>query len=448
MYRPLRALRVVISSFVGLLARKGERPGAASSCGLPGNSPIHPCDAPSAVDTIFSEKSPRGTPGNAVVAFGSGASPQVGESVAVSVVVCTQRSGSAASGLPPIVAAQSSPVPFEVVVVDNGSEDSSATLVREWALADPRIRSVREPAPGLSIAKNVGLLQARGQLVLFTDDDIVLAEGWIAAFVSFFAERPEVVEIAGGPYLAGHDLGSWPSWVSHGALADLPRVCTGRSRACSDIRNGSGAPTWRGVSRLSRPSAASTKASSGETKNEGRSRTSRLGDRVRAAHGHVWYLARSYITACPGAALPRSPRPRRVQPRRERLQARTSSSYVERAEKVPATQARSRHRASPVSRSLALLGRSVSPDAPDLDVRPRATIGVGSRVVHGCGDQRAAVATGACVHRFALLVREVAPRLTPSFDMPGEMVAISSLAGYNPTTGELQTCGNSGGGKG
>lgn len=62
---------------------------------------------------------------------------------------------------------------FEVLVVDDGSRDGSAALVRRRADADPRIRLVRHSAPrGYGAALRTGLRGARGERVFFSDADL------------------------------------------------------------------------------------------------------------------------------------------------------------------------------------------------------------------------------------------------------------------------------------
>jgi GT2 family glycosyltransferase len=88
--------------------------------------------------------------------------------------------------------------PFEVVVVDNApATDETLAVVRARSAADPRVRYAREPRPGLSRARNRGLREARGELVAFTDDDVVVDPGWLHGVVRGFGRSPSVACVTG-----------------------------------------------------------------------------------------------------------------------------------------------------------------------------------------------------------------------------------------------------------
>jgi dolichyl-phosphate beta-glucosyltransferase len=62
--------------------------------------------------------------------------------------------------------------PYEVIVVDDGSEDNTAGLVNELAKQHPQVRCVRvEKNTGKGNAVRIGMRLAKGELVLFTDAD-------------------------------------------------------------------------------------------------------------------------------------------------------------------------------------------------------------------------------------------------------------------------------------
>jgi len=115
----------------------------------------------------------------------------------VTVVVCTRnRPESALVTLRGL--ADMRYTPFEVVIVDN-APDSDATkeaTQREFG-ADPRIRYVREPRPGLSCARNRGLAEASADIVAFTDDDVRVDPWWLNGIVRGFQAAPNVACVTG-----------------------------------------------------------------------------------------------------------------------------------------------------------------------------------------------------------------------------------------------------------
>jgi len=71
---------------------------------------------------------------------------------------------------------------FEVIVVDDASEDETAVLLAGWQ--GPNRRAFRLPRPwGSYAARNRGVEEARGLLVAFTDDDCRPEPGWLTALV-------------------------------------------------------------------------------------------------------------------------------------------------------------------------------------------------------------------------------------------------------------------------
>ena len=72
----------------------------------------------------------------------------------------------------------------DVLVVDNASTDETPALLAALARTEPRLRVVREPVLGLSIARNRGLAEARGAVAVYLDDDAVPHRGWLAALLA------------------------------------------------------------------------------------------------------------------------------------------------------------------------------------------------------------------------------------------------------------------------
>lgn len=60
---------------------------------------------------------------------------------------------------------------FELILIDDGSTDNSGILCDEWSMKDGRIRSFHQQNAGVSVARNIGIEQAKGIYIVFVDSD-------------------------------------------------------------------------------------------------------------------------------------------------------------------------------------------------------------------------------------------------------------------------------------
>lgn len=79
---------------------------------------------------------------------------------------------------------------IELIVVDNSATGDSRATVASLARDDPRITYLWEPGPGISRARNTGAARAAGELLVFTDDDVIVASTWISSMVRTLAGNP------------------------------------------------------------------------------------------------------------------------------------------------------------------------------------------------------------------------------------------------------------------
>ncbi len=84
-----------------------------------------------------------------------------------------------------------------ILVIDNGSTDNTRVVAESFSTRLP-LRVVEETAPGLSSARNRALAEASTSHVLFTDDDVLVEEGWLPAFAEAVSLYPEAT-VFGGP---------------------------------------------------------------------------------------------------------------------------------------------------------------------------------------------------------------------------------------------------------
>ena len=115
----------------------------------------------------------------------------------ISVIVPTLKRAASVDALLRDLARQRGDVLFEVLVVDNGSQDDTARVVRRHAARDARIRYVLETRPGASCARNAGIARAAAPIVAFIDDDVRPRHDWVASIAAAFAAHPDIDCIGG-----------------------------------------------------------------------------------------------------------------------------------------------------------------------------------------------------------------------------------------------------------
>jgi O-antigen biosynthesis protein len=83
---------------------------------------------------------------------------------------------------------------LDILVVDNAPQtDATRTLVETCY---PAVRYVYEPRPGLNWARNRAFLAAKGEIIAYTDDDVIVDRGWVKGLALTF-KNPEVMAVTG-----------------------------------------------------------------------------------------------------------------------------------------------------------------------------------------------------------------------------------------------------------
>ena len=99
---------------------------------------------------------------------------------------------------------------WEIIVVDDGSGDATASIVRRRTIGDDRIRLVAyRPNRGKGFAVRTGLRSARGRRVLFTDADLSTPPEEIATALELLdAEEGQTVELKPVRFISGDEGGT------------------------------------------------------------------------------------------------------------------------------------------------------------------------------------------------------------------------------------------------
>lgn len=139
---------------------------------------------------------------------------------------------------------QTREVPFEVIVVDNGSHDGSAEAI---AAEFPQVVLMAETENhGFAIATNISVERARGRYVLLLNTDTLVLDGAIDKLLAFAQRRPEAKIWGGRTLFEDHTLNPTSCW---GRMTPWSVTCmaTGLAKAAKDsaLFNPEGYGGWR-----------------------------------------------------------------------------------------------------------------------------------------------------------------------------------------------------------
>lgn len=140
--------------------------------------------------------------------------PKITDPTPVSAVMCTRnRSHSIAQAVTTVLA--NDYAAFDMIVVDQSTDDSTGEILRPLAEADPRLTYLYVTEAGLSRAYNTGIKGTSGEVIVFTDDDCVVPNDWITKIVAAFDADQEGDLLYGQvvPYETGEGYGLTPMLV-------------------------------------------------------------------------------------------------------------------------------------------------------------------------------------------------------------------------------------------
>lgn len=81
---------------------------------------------------------------------------------------------------------------FELIIVDDGSEDESCKILDDYANLDSRIKIIKKSNGGQLSAFNAGFLASKGDLIFFLDSDDIYHKNYLSYACSFYAEHKNI----------------------------------------------------------------------------------------------------------------------------------------------------------------------------------------------------------------------------------------------------------------
>ena len=143
----------------------------------------------------------------------------------LSVIICTyNRARYIYNVLESIAVGTFSANDYEIVVVDNNCTDNTASEIGRFRTAFPEVllKVVKETAQGLSNARNRGIMESSGDILVYVDDDATVNKEYLSVYSDFFGANPDC-DAAGGPIIPAYEDGAEPDWMTY----HLRRLLTG-----------------------------------------------------------------------------------------------------------------------------------------------------------------------------------------------------------------------------
>lgn len=143
----------------------------------------------------------------------------------LSVIICTyNRSKYIYNVLESLAKGTLPPEEYEIVLVDNNCTDNTSAELDRFAVDWPQVQLRRfvETHQGLSYARNRGIREAKGEVLVYVDDDAFVNERYLENYKELFERRIDV-SAAGGPIIPHYESGAEPRWMTY----HLKRLLTG-----------------------------------------------------------------------------------------------------------------------------------------------------------------------------------------------------------------------------
>lgn len=156
--------------------------------------------------------------------------------VEVSVVIPTYNRSALLSNAVRSVLAQDSQTPFEIVIVDNNSQDDTPRVARALMDEHPgRLHYVVETQQGNAHARNRGVQTAKGAIIAFIDDDVTVEPNWLTSLKKVLDARADL------SFVGGRVLPEWtgtpPAWLTPEHWSPLALLDYGPDELIIDVNS-------------------------------------------------------------------------------------------------------------------------------------------------------------------------------------------------------------------
>ena len=135
----------------------------------------------------------------------------------ISLIICTRNRDHIISDTLNSALAQSLDVSrCEILIMDQSTNDETEKLIKNY----PNFKYFRLNSRGLSISRNEGLKQSRGEIIVYADDDLIFGENYLSDIIDFFNNSELKPDMIGGKILPKY-LAPKPDWIEGFLLGGL-----------------------------------------------------------------------------------------------------------------------------------------------------------------------------------------------------------------------------------
>lgn len=105
---------------------------------------------------------------------------------------------------------------YEIVLVDNNCTDNTRSEVDRFCKDFPHVslRYLTESRQGLSHARNRGIAESKGDILVYVDDDATVNPEYLTTYSEWFNANPDT-DAAGGPIIPHYETGQEPEWMTY-----------------------------------------------------------------------------------------------------------------------------------------------------------------------------------------------------------------------------------------
>ena len=104
---------------------------------------------------------------------------------------------------------------YEILLVDNNCTDNTKEICAAFAAAhkDVNFRYTTEPEQGLSAARNNGIQEAKGDVIVYIDDDALIDSWYLRTIAEYMSAHAEI-DAVGGPIIPLYEETEEPKWMT------------------------------------------------------------------------------------------------------------------------------------------------------------------------------------------------------------------------------------------